>query len=143
MSGEDLHSSALPRFTPIPKTVNGRSRADDKAARDAQEARDERECYRAVDRRDRFRCRVTGVLLTLGGSLTNGVQRHHLIPRGRGGYHDTANVITVSRRCHDLIHVAGTLRLSGDADARDGNGKLCGVKVERLTEFGWTVERWV
>lgn len=137
-----LHSSLLPRGTPIPKTVNGRTRADDKAARAAQEAKDERACYRAVDKRDRLRCRISDVLLTLGGSLTKAVQRHHMIPRGRGGYHDTANVLTVSKAVHDLVHVKGTLRLSGNADEVNSVGSFVGVKVEKLTEAGWVVAGW-
>jgi hypothetical protein len=142
MSTDHLHSSSLPRFAPIPKTVNGRTRADEKAVKDKAEDAAERACYRLVDKRDRFRCRVTGVLLAIGGSLTTAVQRHHLIPRSQGGPHETWNVLTVSRAIHDLIHVHGTLRLSGDADARDSDGKLCGVKVEKLLDGVWIVARW-
>jgi hypothetical protein len=137
-----LHSSLLPRYAPIPKTVNGRTRADEKAARDAQEAKDERVCYRKVDQRDGLRCRISGVLLTLGGSLTKAVQRHHLKPRGRGGYHDTANVLTVSKAVHDEIHVKGTLRLSGNADLVNVTGGFCGIKVERLERECWRVVGW-
>jgi len=143
MSAEHVHSSLVGRFQPLPKTVRGRTRADEKAARDKAEDAAERACYRQVDRRDRFRGRVTGVLLVIGGSLTTAVQRHHLIPRSQGGPHATWNVLTVSRAIHDLIHVHGTLRLSGDADARDADGKLCGVKVEKVIEGVWTVARWV
>ena len=75
-----VHSSLLGRFQPIPKTVLGRSRADEKAAKDNAEKAAERACYRRVDRRDGLRCRVTGIQLALGGSLVKAAQRHHLIP---------------------------------------------------------------
>jgi hypothetical protein len=139
----DLHSSLIPRGTPLPKTVRGFSRVDAKAARDAEEARAERECYAAVDVRDGLRCRVTGVQLTRGASLTKRAHRHHMEKRSQGGAHDTRNVITVSPKVHDDIHVRGILRLSGDADAVDERGRLAGVKVEELTEAGWAVTRWV
>lgn len=139
----DLHSSLIPRGTPLPKTVRGFSRVDAKAARDAEEARAERECYAAVDVRDGLRCRVTGVQLARGASLTKRAHRHHMEKRSQGGAHDTRNVITVSPKVHDDIHVRGILRLSGDADAVDERGRLAGVKVEELTEAGWAVTRWV
>lgn len=138
-----VHSSLLGRYQPIPRTVLGRTRADEKAARDAQDAKAERECYRAVDKRDGLRCRVSGVLLSLRGGLVKGVQRHHLQKRSQQGEHFTWNVITVSSAVHDRIHVHGTLRLEGDADARDAEGRLCGVAVMVPTEAGWVVERWV
>lgn len=138
-----LHSSLLGRFQPIPRTVMGRTRSDEKAARDAQDAKEERQCYRKVDRRDHLRCRVTGVLLTLGGSLVKAVQRHHLIPRSQGGPHESWNVATVSRAIHDRIHVHGTMRISGDADDRDAEGRLCGLKVEEPINEVWTVTKWV
>jgi 5-methylcytosine-specific restriction endonuclease McrA len=143
MSTEHLHSSALPRFAPIPKTVKGKTRADEKTERDKADDAAEQACYRLVDKRDRFRCRVTGVLLVMGGSLTKAIHRHHLIFRSQQGPHETWNVLTISRAVHDLIHVHGTLRLSGDADARDADGKLCGVKVEKLLDGVWVVARWV
>lgn len=139
----DLHSSQIPRFAPLPKTVKGFTRADAKAARDAEDARAERECYASVDVRDGLRCRVTGVQLTRGASLTKRAHRHHMEKRSQGGGHDTRNVVTVSPKVHDDIHVRGILRLSGDADAKDERGRLAGVKVEELTEAGWAVTRWV
>ena len=41
---------------------------------------------------------------------------------------------------HQLIH-AGKLHLSGDANLKDQEGKFCGVKLERMTDGGWKVER--
>lgn len=127
-----IHSSLVPRGQPLLKSVAGQTRTSEKAARKAQDERDERECYRAVDERDQLRCRVTGVRLSLSGDMTKRVHRHHMIHRSRGGQHLTSNVITVSPKIHDEIHVLGTRRLSGDADVRDERGRLCGVRNEVL-----------
>ena len=134
---ETLHSSQIGRFQPLPKTVLGRTRADEKTTKDNAEKAAEAKCYRLVDKRDGLRCRVTGQLLSLRGGLTTKVYRHHLIERSQGGPHETWNVLTVSKATHDEIHVKGTLRLFGNADLTDERGKRCGVKVERQTEAGW------
>lgn len=133
----DTHSSLTPRFQPLSKTVMGRTRADEKTAKDNAEKAAEARCYRLVDKRDGLRCRVTGVLLSLRGGLTTKVQRHHIIYRSQGGPHETWNVVTVSKAVHDEIHVTKTLRLLGNADLTDARGKHCGVKVIRQTESGW------
>lgn len=134
----NLHSSLIPRGTPLAKTVQGRTRADEKTDRDNAEKAAEKACYLKVDARDGLRCRVTGTLLSLRGGLTKKVMRHHLIFRSRGGPHETWNVLTISKAAHDEIHVHGTLRLSGDADQIDERGAFCGVKVERLENDVWT-----
>jgi hypothetical protein len=139
----DLHSSLIPRFQPLAKTVKGKTRTDEKDARDKAKARAEDACYALVDARDGLRCRVTGKRLIKGGGLTTRVERHHLISRGAGGLHETWNVVTVSPEIHARIEVAGTMRLSGDADARDERGRFCGVKVEELIGDVMTVTRWV
>lgn len=139
----DLHSSLIPRFAPLPKTVRGKTRADEKDERDRADKRDEAACYALVDARDGLRCRVTGKALVKGGGLTTRVERHHMISRGAGGPHASWNVVTVSKAIHDRIEVAGTMRLSGDADARDDRGRFCGVKVEELINDVMTVTRWV
>lgn len=46
--------------------------------------------------------------------------------------HETHLVILICRRCHDLIHVKALLTVTGDADARDANGVLCGLVVKRF-----------
>lgn len=128
----------------FPKTVNGRTRAEDKRLRDNAEALEEARCYALVDARDGLRSRVSGKLLSKRGGLTTRVERHHMVGRGAGGKHETSNVVTVSPEEHAEIEVKGTLRLTGDADARDHRGTLCGVKVERLTNGDvWKVTGWV
>lgn len=94
-------------------------------------------CYQAVDLRDKSICRVTGEYLTLGASdPKKRKERHHMIRRSRGGLHETSNVITISAAIHQLDH-AGKIRLSGDANLKDGLGHFCGVKYEVITENGW------
>jgi len=99
------------------------------------------ECYQAVDLRDKSVCRVTGEFLTLGASDPHKrKERHHMIRRSRGGLHQTSNVVTVSAFVHAQDH-AGKIRLSGDANLKDGLEQFCGVKYERMTDGGWVTVR--
>jgi hypothetical protein len=128
----------------FPKTVNGRSRGDERRERVAVDERRRRDAYRVVDVRDGRRCRVCRASVTPGA--VDGRQRaehHHLEYRSRGGQHESRNVVLLCARCHDEIHVRAILRLSGDADVRDTVGLLAGVRVERLREHGWEVSTWV
>lgn len=83
----------------FPKTFRGRTRVDDKAARLAQEAQDERDCYARVDARDGLRSRLSGVQLTRGASLTKKAHRHHMVKRSQGGRHPRAGDSPAERRC--------------------------------------------
>jgi hypothetical protein len=67
-----------------------------------------------------------------------------MIYRSQGGEHDPANVVTLCKaKCHDDVHVRAVLRVSGDADARDGAGRFVGVKIERWVDGGgWRVDGW-
>lgn len=132
--------------TACPKVKPGQlTRAEQKLKDRADEARSLAECYRIVDARDAFRCRVCGRRCSPVAipTLERG-ERHHLIFKSRGGKHHSKNVLLICKaRCHDEIHLQGTLHLSGNADTRNPDtGKLCGVKVERLTEAGWKVEKF-
>jgi hypothetical protein len=116
-----------------------RIEAKDRRAKERQAEIDA--CYAAVDVRDLSICRVTGVHLTAGASDPHKrKERHHMVRRSRGGENETSNVITVSAAIHQLDH-AGKIHLSGDADLRDAQGQLCGVKLERMTESGWETVR--
>lgn len=61
-----------------------------------------------VRERDGNRCRVC--------HSSEGVQVHHVVYRSRGGGHATSKLACLCRICHEKVH-AGTLRLSGNADA--------------------------
>ncbi len=123
----------------------GKSRRQAKADKRAEEARAIRDCYKAVDARDKGRCRVCGRRGNpQATTLLDRIHRHHMIFRSRGGQHGPSNVVSLCAECHDAIHVKSTLRVDGDATARDVvTGKLAGVQVSRYTETGWRVEKWV
>ncbi len=96
-------------------------------------------CYKAVDARDKLHSRRSGKLLTKGhADATQRVERHHMQTRGKYPelVNDTANVITLAGDEHAEVK-AGKARYSGDANLRDGDGRLCGVKYERITDAGW------
>ena len=103
----------------------------------------EREVWRAVDARDHCWCRICAHFCSPRaiGTLSR-AQRHHIVYRSAGGETTTANLVTLCARCHDAEH-RHELRLSGDADWRDERGRLAGVRVERPTEAGWTVEKFI
>lgn len=126
-------STAVPK--PSPRWVA-------KAQKRAEEAKQIKATYAAVDRRDGPSCRVCGARVGGLGTL-HARHHHHLVYRSKGGAHETANTLSLCCRCHTAVHAA-EIRLSGDADARLAeSGRLGGVKVERWTEGGWSVERWV
>lgn len=127
----------------------GQSRRASKQAKVTAEDKAERDCYKLADARDGGKCRVCQRRVTKGGGLLWGAIHHHLIYRSgisvSQGRHHSSNVVTICRICDDAVHVEATLRLEGDADARDAvTGKLAGVKVERYSnDGGWQVEKFV
>ena len=125
-----------------PKLLNGRTRREERAHKRAMTEANWRRVCVTVDRRDGRHCRVCET--PVGGlTLLTRLERHHLIPVSRGGADESWNVATLCKRCHDERHLKGTLQLSGNADERNELGKLAGIKVERLTESGWQVEKFV
>lgn len=129
----------------FPKIPPGRmSRLQEKLARRSEEQAEIRACYKAVDERDKRRCRVCGKKGSpTATGLLERIHRHHMVYRSRGGQHEPDSVVSVCSQCHDEIHVRGTLRLEGDANARDERGKLVGVGVWRLVDgLRWDVVGW-
>ena len=51
---------------------------------------------KAIYRRDGFRCALC--------DSTNGLQVHHIIPRGEGGTDNMANLICLCWKCHAAAH---------------------------------------
>jgi len=130
---------------PFTKSMQtGGSRFLRKAKRLAEQKAREREVHQQVDTRDRLCCRVCGHYSSpMAVGVLERSHRHHLVYRSAGGETTTANLLTLCAKCHSGVHEA-TLRLEGNADLRAAeSGKLSGVKVERLTETGWKIERWV
>jgi 5-methylcytosine-specific restriction endonuclease McrA len=125
------------------RQANG-GRVARKATRMAQVKANERVVHQAVDARDHYTCRVCGRYCSPRAvTLLERSHRHHLVYRSAGGKDTTANLVTLCATCHDDEHQK-RIQLSGDADARDkATGQLRGVKVERATEGGWKVEKWV
>ena len=124
-------------------SLNGKTRQARKQEARTEEAKAMRDCYALVDARDQGRCRVCGKRGSpTAVSLLDRLHRHHMIYRSRGGEHIPSAVITLCANCHAEVHVAGELRLEGDANVRDQvTFKFCGVTVSRYTESGWKVER--
>ena len=55
-----------------------------------------REMRKAVYKRDGYRCAVC--------DATEGLQIHHIKPRGKGGANHPMNLITLCWRCHAAVH---------------------------------------
>jgi Pyruvate/2-oxoacid:ferredoxin oxidoreductase delta subunit len=119
------------------------SRVAEKKKRHREEAEQMRVCYRAVDLRDGYECRVCKrACATDAVGMLKKAHHHHIEYRSKGGEHTTDNVLRLCAECHEAIH-RGRLRLAGDADQRDPLTKrLNGVACYRLTEQGWQPEKW-
>lgn len=117
MATETLHSSH-PEFRGPLSKVGLKSRMEEKEEKRIAEEREERECYRAVDARDRFTCRVCGCRVSaLAGMRPDALEHHHITFRSAGGQNTTENVCTLCRRCHEEIHLLGMLQVAGNANA--------------------------
>jgi hypothetical protein len=107
------------------------SRLAEKDAKRREDARAEAACYRLVDRRDGYCCRLCGRRGNPQSvSLLDRLHHHHVTERSRGGEHTSANVILVCAFCHDLCH-KHRVRVAGDADQPGG------LRVDRLVGDDW------
>jgi hypothetical protein len=70
------------------------------------------------------------------------LHHHHLIPISLGGVDESWNLACLCADCHDAEH-GGKIRLSGNADDRNEMGRLAGIKLERMTESGWQIAKWI
>lgn len=81
-----------------------------------------------VYRRDGFRCALC--------DSTDGIQIHHVIPRGEGGSDFPENLITLCWRCHALAH--GHKVLEAVDMTRDDIEQACVEYVaDHYAEEGW------
>lgn len=71
---------------------------------------------KAVYRRDGWECALCG--------RRDGLQIHHVVPRGKGGVDEMWNLITLCPMCHQLIH--------GD--------RPCNIEYEAMKRNGWDQE---
>jgi 5-methylcytosine-specific restriction endonuclease McrA len=91
------------------KPAKGTAKRQRAASKRAQ-AKADRLVYSDVDARDGYRCRVCRQF------RGREIQRHHIVPRSRGGPTTTSNVISLCAECH-LVGVHGKrLLIEGDAD---------------------------
>lgn len=121
----------------------GPSRFEDQTDAARTKARTVQDVYALVDQRDGPRCRVCQRYLQRGGlTLLTRAHHHHILPRSLNGASVSGNLIRLCAACHEAEHRC-RIRLSGDADERNELGQLAGVKVERLEESGWRIEKWV
>ena len=94
------------------------SRAEERQDKLAMRKQIERAVYRAVDARDKYRCRACGERCSPSAtSLLQKAHRHHIRFRSAGGETVTANVVTVCARCHADLH-AYRLTIEGDANTQ-------------------------
>lgn len=55
-----------------------------------------------VYRRDGYECQNCGAI---GGKKGNAeLHAHHVVPKSKGGSHDTSNLVTVCKECHNAVH---------------------------------------
>ena len=126
MSASSFPGLALPKPEP-------RARVKGRASR--QQAARDRLVYQHVTERDGWRCRAcqayTGV----------DAERHHL--RGRR-FTTVQDVCILCNECHAALHVrvgGKLMQLSGDAEARDKFGRLCGLVLDvRQNDGTWRRE---
>jgi hypothetical protein len=129
-----------------PKSAQlGASRVQRKLARKAENEQRWREVCQEIDRRDNHTCRICGHYSSpMAIGLLDRSHRHHMNATDRRArVHESRSILTLCAKHHDEVENSGKLRVEGDANLRGAeSGKLCGVKVSRLTEFGWQVEKW-
>lgn len=81
-----------------------------------------------VYRRDGFRCALC--------DSTDGIQVHHVIPRGEGGSDFPENLITLCWRCHALAH--GHKVIDSVDMTKDDVSQACVEYVaDHYAEEGW------
>ena len=81
------------------------------------------ETRKRVYRRDHFRCALC--------DSTDGLQVHHVIPRGQGGSNNVRNLITLCWRCHGTAHGV-PIYDSPDAITPD---EVCQLCVEYVADY--------
>jgi 5-methylcytosine-specific restriction endonuclease McrA len=116
----------------------------ERAVEDARSKSEQRKTvYELVNDRDQMCCRVCQRYCPTNaiGVLDRG-HHHHLVYRSAGGRDETWNVCLLCPKCHDAEHKS-KLQISGNADERDpATGKLNGIKLEKLGDGQWVLDRW-
>lgn len=55
-----------------------------------------------VYRRDGYECQNCGAIGGRKGNVE--LHAHHIVPKSKGGTHETTNLVTVCKDCHDAVH---------------------------------------
>lgn len=130
MGASNWPGLAIPKPTP---------RWKKKAEKVAAEVSEIKAVYALVDKRDGKCCRIC--YKRCGGiGLLYAVHHHHIVSKSiadKAIKHTTANIVSLCNACHDAVENSGLLRLTGDADARNPIGVLCGLTLERAGDGGW------
>jgi 5-methylcytosine-specific restriction endonuclease McrA len=110
------------------------SRVATKRQAKADEAELDRAVCKAVDERDRYRCRVCGRRCNPSAlDMLQKAHRHHITYRSAGGATSSDNVVTLCADCHSEEH-AHRLAVRGNADT--------GIEVWKFAEAtGWYLVR--
>lgn len=117
----------------FPKSPNGETRYTEKKERRKLDYAQQQATYRAVDRRDRGRCRACGRRCSVTAvGLLDRAHRHHVIYRSAGGPDETWNVATLCAGCHDAQH-NGLLDVRGNADT--------GLEIWHNGADGWFLDK--
>lgn len=126
MGASNFAGLAIPKPEPHKRSKGRAERAQAKA---------DRLVYQHVNQRDGLRCRACGVYAGIDA------HRHHLVSKK---ITTPEAVCCVCEECHDCLHVrvgGKLMQLSGDAEARDRFGRLCGLVLEvRQNDGSWRVE---
>ena len=93
------------------------SRVDTAKAKKREAETLQREVYRAVDARDKGRCRACGKACSAYAvTMLEKAHHHHIVYRSAQGEQASSNVVTLCAQDHDAIHVKRTLAIDGNAD---------------------------
>lgn len=109
--------------------------AEDRAERKKDERRKEQEIYRAVNVRDKRKCRICK-------KSEFYMHHHHIVYRSKGGEHTLENVLLLCGKCHSQVH-KGQVHLEGDSNQQDEAGLYACVVLSQLTDAGWKKERLI
>ena len=104
-----LQASALPSRVPGRCRKTAERTVPDMAKTNTMNANISKEMRKEVYRRDGFRCALC--------DSTDGLQIHHVKPRGRGGADHPMNLITLCWRCHAAAH--GSILLLDEYPSHD------------------------
>ena len=86
-----------------------------------------------VYNRDAYSCQNCG---TQGGKHNNvELHAHHIVPKAQGGSHDTSNLITLCKECHNTVHSKSKLAPTARGRSSPDYGKLSDSILNSILEM--------